>query len=155
MSKWKKEFLYHKVKIWRDSNLKIIFTNGCFDILHRGHVYYLKEAKKLGDKLIIGLNSDFSVSNLKGASRPFMNENDRATILESLSVVDGISIFNEDNPLELIKLLKPDILVKGGDYYEDKIVGAEYVKSLGGEVSIIPFLKGFSSTKIINQLRKV
>lgn len=128
---------------------KIVFTNGCFDILHKGHVSYLKQAKKLGDILIIGLNSDASVKMLKGESRPVNNQRDRAYILEALEIVDYIVIFNEDTPLELIKKIKPDILVKGGDYKVENVVGRQYA----GETVIIDFVNGYSTTETINKMR--
>ena len=148
-----KSNIIERIQKWRDSGNTIVFTNGCFDILHRGHVHYLHEAKKLGGKLIVGLNSDLSVQRIKGTDRPFIPEDDRGIILKSLAAVDEILIFHEDTPLKLIEDVRPDILVKGGDYSEDDIVGAELVKTLGGAVVVIPFLKGFSSSKIVNQIR--
>ena len=112
---------------------KIVFTNGCFDIIHRGHVEYLQKAKELGDILILGLNSDDSVRRLKGASRPINNETDRAIVLSALECIDYVVIFDEDTPLELIKFIKPDILVKGGDYKIEEVVGREYEKRLLAE----------------------
>lgn len=132
---------------------KIVFTNGCFDIIHAGHIYYLGEAKKAGDILIIGLNSDDSVRRLKGRERPVNNESDRALVLDSLKFVDYVTIFDEDTPYNLINLLKPDILVKGGDYKADEVVGADIVKESGGKVLIIPFVKGKSTTSIIQKLK--
>jgi len=137
---------------WMNKNLKVVFTNGCFDILHRGHVEYLKQAKKLGDYLIIGLNSDDSVKRLKGTARPLQSESDRAEILNSLRFVDIVTIFDEDTPLKLICELKPDILVKGGDYDLNSIVGAEEVLGWGGTVEIIPFLKGYGTSKVIDKI---
>jgi len=130
----------------------VVFTNGCFDILHAGHTIYLSQAKKLGDYLIIGLNSDQSVKRLKGINRPINCEQDRLTVLSSLRYVDFISIFDEDTPLNLIEAIKPDILVKGGDYDESNIVGADFVKSYGGEVVTIPLVQGRSTTNIINKI---
>ncbi len=112
----------------RQKGKKIIFTNGCFDIIHRGHITYLKAAKELGDFLIVGLNSDNSVKRLKGQTRPVNNEKDRALILENLKPVDAVVIFNEDTPIKLIENIKPDFLVKGGDWKNDEIVGADFVK---------------------------
>lgn len=132
----------------KNNGKKIVFTNGCFDILHRGHVEYLQKAKELGDLLVLGLNSDSSVKRLKGESRPINNEKDRAIILSALECVDYIIIFNEDTPLELIKNLKPDILVKGGDYKIENVVGREYAK----ETMIIDFVDGYSTTKIIKNI---
>ncbi len=137
------------------SGLKIVFTNGCFDILHIGHIKYLKEAKTYGDKLIIGLNSDSSVKRLKGEQRPIVPENERAEVLDSLKPVDYIVIFEEDTPMELIKIVKPDVLVKGGDYTEEKIVGADYVRSYGGIVVVIPYIEGRSTTSLIEKIRKL
>ncbi|MCX7735392.1 MAG: D-glycero-beta-D-manno-heptose 1-phosphate adenylyltransferase [Candidatus Kapabacteria bacterium] len=133
---------------------KIVFTNGCFDIIHSGHIYYLSEAKKLGDILIIGLNSDDSVKRLKGSERPINTETDRALVLDSLKFVDYVTIFDEDTPYDLINLLKPDFLVKGGDYKEDEVVGADIVRENGGKVVIIPFIQGKSTTNIIQKLKK-
>jgi D-beta-D-heptose 7-phosphate kinase / D-beta-D-heptose 1-phosphate adenosyltransferase len=129
---------------------KIVFTNGCFDILHTGHIHYLEKAKGFGDILIIGLNSDNSVTRLKGASRPVNNQTDRAYILASLEVVDYVVIFNEDTPLELIQLIEPDVLVKGGDYKGRKIAGQDIVKDL----RLVEFIDGRSTTKIINSIKK-
>lgn len=134
---------------------KIVFTNGCFDIIHPGHVIYLSEAKKLGDVLFIGLNSDVSVKRLKGEKRPILNENERATILSFLEMVDYVCIFDEDTPYELIKLVKPDFLVKGGDWSIENIVGKDIVESYGGKVINIPYLEGKSTTGIIERIKKV
>lgn len=135
-------------------NKKIVFTNGCFDILHPGHVYYLNQAKSLGDVLIVGLNSDDSVRRLnKGAERPIHPQEERAKVLASLLCVDYVCIFQEDTPLELIKIVKPDVLVKGGDYTIDKIVGADIVLQNGGKVEIIPLLEGYSTTNIVRKLK--
>lgn len=135
----------------KNNGKKIVFTNGCFDILHRGHVEYLQKAKELGDLLVLGLNSDSSVKRLKGESRPINNERDRAIILSALECVDYIIIFNEDTPFELIKNLKPDILVKGGDYKIENVVGREYAK----ETMIIDFVDGYSTTKIIKNINNI
>lgn len=131
-------------------NKKIVFTNGCFDILHRGHVEYLQKARELGDLLILGLNSDLSVKKLKGENRPINNEEDRAIVLSALESVDYITIFNEDTPLELIKIVKPDILVKGGDYKIENVVGREFAK----ETILIDFVDGYSTTKTIKSINK-
>ncbi len=136
------------VKNWRDCEEKIVFTNGCFDILHVGHISYLEEAAKLGNRLVIGLNSDKSVNRLKGSTRPLVNEVDRAKILSSLAFVDGVVLFDEDTPAELIKKIKPDILVKGGDYKEDEVVGREDA----GEVKILSFEDGYSTTGLIEKI---
>lgn len=130
-------------------NKKIVFTNGCFDILHPGHVYYLNKARSLGDLLIVGLNSDDSVKRLKGENRPVHPQDKRAEVLASMLGVDYVCVFDEDTPIKLIELVKPNILVKGGDYTIDKIVGADFVIQNGGKVEIIPYLEGYSTTKII------
>jgi len=129
----------------------IVFTNGCFDIIHKGHVYLLEEAKKLGDKLIVGINSDNSVTRIK--RKPIQNENKRKEILESIKWVDKVIIFNEFTPLKLIKKIKPDVLVKGGDYTKKTVVGHEFVESYGGKIVIIPLMKGNSTTNIINEIK--
>lgn len=133
----------------------VVFTNGCFDILHAGHVQYLKAARELGDKLIVGLNSDESVRRIKGEGRPVNSQEDRAEILRSLSFVDRVEIFDEDTPLELIKKVKPDILVKGGDYSADEVVGKDEVEANGGKVVILPFLEGKSTTSVIDKIRSM
>lgn len=132
---------------------RVVFTNGCFDILHPGHVAYLEKASKLGDILVIGLNSDRSVRALKGRGRPVNNERDRAYVLSALDFVDYITIFGEDTPEKLIRLLKPDILVKGGDWKMKDIVGGEFVKSRGGRVARIKFVKGYSTSSLIKKVR--
>lgn len=131
---------------------KIVFTNGCFDVLHYGHVQYLMEAKKLGDLLVVGLNSDDSVRRLKGESRPINGEKERAVVLAALLIVDYVVVFEQDTPKELIEVVRPDVLVKGGDYQIENIVGADFVKQNGGAVTTIPFVEGFSSSHIIKQL---
>ncbi|MBX3039137.1 MAG: D-glycero-beta-D-manno-heptose 1-phosphate adenylyltransferase [Bdellovibrionaceae bacterium] len=131
---------------------KVVFTNGCFDLLHVGHVRYLQEARKLGDLLVVGVNSDASVKILKGASRPIQNENDRAEILAALGCVDYTVIFTEETPANLIKEVKPDFLVKGGDWKIDQIVGADFVQSYGGKVLSLNFIEGKSTTKIIEKV---
>ena len=133
---------------------KIVFTNGCFDILHAGHVDYLRKAANLGNILIIGLNSDESVHKLKGASRPINNQNDRAEVLSALSFVDYIAIFDEDTPLNLIKEIRPSVLVKGGDYKKEEIVGADVVLDDGGRVEIIDFVENKSTTNIIEKMKE-
>ena len=130
---------------------RIVFTNGCFDILHVGHVDYLSKARRLGDVLVIGLNSDSSVKKIKGKDRPINKESDRARVLSALYFVDYITSFNETTPENLIKKVKPDILVKGGDWKIDDIVGSSFVKSYGGKVKRIPFVKGYSTTSIIER----
>jgi len=141
------------VEDWKDSGEKVVFTNGCFDIIHVGHVSYLYEAKKLGSKLVVALNSDESVRRLKGDGRPVVFESERASIIASLECVDAVSIFGEDTPLPLIETIEPDVVAKGGDYDEDEIVGHRVVKKWGGEVASLSYVKGVSSSKIIEQLQ--
>ncbi len=139
----------------KNQNKKIVFTNGCFDILHLGHVKYLAQARALADFLFVGLNSDVSVAQLKGVHRPVQHQQDRAEILLSLKSVDAVSIFEEATPLELIKLVKPYVLVKGGDWAPDKIVGGPFVQSLGGSVKSLPFVMGYSTSTIIEKIQKL
>src|ERR1035437_1738281 len=134
----------------KSQNKKLVFTNGCFDILHSGHVDYLNKAKQLGDYLVVGLNSDFSVKNIKGEKRPIINELERATLLDNLKCVDYVTFFDEDTPEKLISSLIPDILVKGADWTLDKIVGREIVVANGGEVKSIEVSCNQSTSKIIN-----
>ncbi len=138
---------------WRESGQRIVFTNGCFDLLHQGHITYLSQAKDLVGKLIIGLNSDSSIRRLKGDSRPINDEYSRAMMLAAFGFVDAVILFEEDTPLRLISTLLPDTLVKGGDYTKEEIVGAEEVERNGGEIRIIAFLDGFSSTRIIQKIK--
>lgn len=138
----------------RAEGKKVVFTNGCFDLLHVGHVRYLQEARALGDVLVIGVNSDASVKRLKGPTRPVQNENDRAEILAALGAVNFTVIFTEDTPAELIEKVRPDILVKGGDWKIDQIVGAPFVMSYGGKVMSLQFVDGKSTTKIIEKAQK-
>ena len=154
MAGWTRIQAIDKVRHWKESGKKIVFTNGCFDILHAGHIHLLKEAKNLGDRLLIGLNSDQSVQNLKGPDRPFNTEDARASVLESLSMVDGVTIFQEDTPHELVKEIIPHVLVKGGDYSIENVVGADTVRASGGEVVLIPILKGYSTSDLITRIRK-
>ncbi|MEO2118105.1 MAG: D-glycero-beta-D-manno-heptose 1-phosphate adenylyltransferase [Methanocaldococcus sp.] len=137
------------VKELKSQNLKIVFTNGCFDIIHRGHVEYLNKAKKLGDVLIVGVNSDESIKKIKGDKRPIIPLYSRAYVLDNLKAVDFVVPFDEETPIELIKIIKPDVHVKGGDYKEEDLPEAEIVKSYGGEIKIIPLIEGYSTTKII------
>ena len=136
------------VKIWRDTSLKIGFTNGCFDQLHPGHIRLLSKAAQYCDRLIVGLNSDTSTRALKGPSRPLQTEGRRAAVLASLPMVDGVVIFSKPTPIQIIKSITPDILIKGGDYHADEIVGAKHVKSNGGKVVIVPIRAGFSTTHL-------
>ena len=140
------------VSNWKSEGKSVVFTNGCFDVLHYGHVSYLSEAKDLGDKMIIGLNSDASVRRLKGETRPVNGQMERATLLAALGFVDAVVIFEEDTPEKLIKATHPDVLVKGGDYTIETIVGADFVLSYGGIVKTIPLVENFSTTKILKRL---
>ena len=136
----------------KSKNKKTVFTNGCFDIIHPGHIHLLKESKKLGDILIVGLNSDKSIKLIKGDDRPIVNENDRVKILESIKYVDNILIFEEETPINLIKLITPDVLVKGGDYLKKDIVGSDFILENGGTVKTIPLIEGISTTSLIKGL---
>ena len=133
---------------------RLVFTNGCFELLHPGHVEYLTQARALGDVLVVGLNSDASVRRLKGAGRPLVEEAERAAVLAALRSVDVVTLFDEDTPLELISALLPDVLVKGGDYDLDEIVGREAVERAGGEVRVLPFVEGYSTTEIMTRLKE-
>jgi len=143
-----------QVEQWKATGNKVVFTNGCFDIIHRGHIEVLARTANLGDKLIIGLNSDQSIQKLKGKDRPIVDEQSRAILLAALSFVDAIVLFSEDTPLKLIGALLPDVLAKGGDYEIETIVGHEIVQKNGGKVKLVPFLDGFSSTTIIDKIKK-
>lgn len=147
------EKLYPFLNIWRFKEQKIVFTNGCFDLLHLGHIDYLAKAADLGDKLIVGLNSDSSTSVLKGTSRPITNQTSRSRLLASLFFVDAVVLFDESTPYELIKALRPDVLVKGADYTIDKIVGSDLVLANGGEVKTIEYIKGYSTSAIEQKIR--
>jgi len=144
--------LQTKVNYWKKFEKRIVFTNGCFDLLHLGHLHTLTESKKLGDILIIGLNSDNSIKRLKGESRPIQNQQTRSTILANLQIVDAVVLFEENTPLNLIKTILPQILVKGGDYKIEDIVGADLVLKNGGQVKTIPLLEGISTTNSINKV---
>ena len=144
-----------KILSWKEQGLKIVFTNGCFDILHRGHVDYLEKAAAFGDKLVIGLNSDSSVKRIKGPDRPVQDQEDRLTILAALRYVDLVILFDEDTPLDLIRSVKPDILVKGGDYSFETIVGAQEVTASGGEVKVVPLTQGKGTTDIITKIHQL
>jgi rfaE bifunctional protein nucleotidyltransferase chain/domain len=143
-----------RINQWKVHNKTIAFTNGCFDILHRGHIYSLSQAAKEADYLIVGLNSDSSTKQLKGPGRPINDQQARAVVLASLLMVDMVVIFDEETPLELIKALMPDVLVKGGDYTEDQVAGAKEVKANGGRVVLNPIVEGFSTTSIIEKMKK-
>ena len=131
----------------------VVFTNGCFDVLHVGHIGLLNKAKELGDHLVVGLNSDESIRQIKGNGRPIVPEAQRYIMLRNLRMVDSIMLFDEPDPLRLIKLINPDVLVKGGDWGEDEIIGSDFVKSNGGSVVRIPLYEGISSTNIINKIK--
>jgi len=137
---------------WRKNGLRIVFTNGCFDLLHPGHIDYLRQARELGDRLIVGLNDDASVRGLKGQIRPINPLGDRATMLRALRSVDMVVPFSEATPINLITTLLPDVLVKGGDYREEDIVGANEVRANGGDVVVVPFLEGYSSSTLIQRI---
>lgn len=141
--------LLQRIKFWRQLTEKIIFTNGCFDILHEGHVHLLSQCHELGGMVIIGLNSDSSVKKLKGKDRPINKQHSRAVLLSAIEFVDAVTIFNEPTPEKLIHAIKPDILVKGGDWKKKDIIGADFVENYGGVVKTIPYLKGFSTTNIL------
>ncbi len=147
-----REELKKEVEIHRRRQRKIVFTNGCFDIIHAGHIHYLNKAKDTGDVLIVGLNSDSSVRSIKGENRPIIPEQERAMVVAALKSVDFVTIFAETTPLDLIQYLRPDILVKGADWPEDKIAGSQAVLSWGGKVVLIPLFPGASTTKIIEKI---
>lgn len=150
----KRKELLKIIKNLKSKGKRVVFTNGCFDLLHLGHVRYLEEAKSLGDILVVAVNSDSSVRKLKGPKRPILPEADRTEILSGLACVDYITIFNEPDPLKLITSLKPDLLVKGGDWAREQIVGREVVENSGGDLLIIPFVKGSSTTNVIDTILK-
>ena len=134
---------------------KIVFTNGCFDVLHVGHVRYLKKAKSLGDVLVIGLNTDASVKRLKGSGRPLNKEKDRAEVLGALAFVDRVVFFSEATPERLIRAVRPDLIVKGGDWKKKDIVGSAFVESYGGKARSLPYIRGFSTTGLLDKIRKL
>jgi rfaE bifunctional protein nucleotidyltransferase chain/domain len=147
------EMLMHHLAVWRFLSKKIVFTNGCFDILHLGHVDYLGKAADEGDVLIIGINTDSSTRRLKGNHRPINNEEQRSTLLASLHFVDAVVFFDEDTPYNLIKMVQPDVLIKGADYRPEDIVGYDIVKSKGGVIKTIEFLDGYSTTSIEKKIK--
>ena len=149
------EALKIEVERRRRQGEKIAFTNGCFDILHVGHVRYLREARKKGDLLILAINSDVSVRTIKGERRPLLPEDERAEVVASLEVVDYVTLFDETTPLRLIEYLRPDVLVKGGDWKEETVVGRDAVRSWGGEVVLVPVVEGASTTNIIEKVLRV
>ncbi|HRN55919.1 MAG TPA: D-glycero-beta-D-manno-heptose 1-phosphate adenylyltransferase [Agriterribacter sp.] len=145
----------HQVKRWRLLDKSIVFTNGCFDILHEGHLEILSRSATLGDILVVGVNTDRSVKKLKGANRPVNNERFRTKMLAALTMVDAVVLFDEPTPLELIRVIAPDTLVKGGDYAIDRVVGAEDVIKNGGEVKIVPLVNGYSTTALIQKIQEL
>jgi len=140
------------IDLWKQNGLRIVFTNGCFDLLHSGHLSLLEAASKLGDKLVVGLNSDDSIRRLKGLSRPIRPLQERQKLLEALRVVDMVIPFEEDTPLELIRNLNPQVLVKGGDYLATDVVGADFIKKNGGEIVIVPLIPNHSTTQILRSI---
>ena len=146
--------LLQEAKKWQQEGKKIVFTNGCFDLLHLGHVDYLEKARTLGDKLIVGLNTDKSVSRLKGPSRPLQDEYGRARLIAALGFVDAVVFFAEETPKQLIEALSPDILTKGDDYTPENIVGADFVLKNGGKVATIPLVKGYSTSSIVRRIQQ-
>jgi rfaE bifunctional protein nucleotidyltransferase chain/domain len=147
------EFLPVLIGDWKKNNRKIVFTNGCFDIIHRGHIELLSKASDLGNKLIVALNTDSSVRRLKGPERPLQDETSRALIMAGFGFVDLVVLFSQDTPFELISLIKPDILVKGGDYKAEEIVGYDIITQNKGQVVTINFLDGYSTTSIVNKMK--
>lgn len=145
--------LTEQIEKWKSKNANIVFTNGVFDLVHKGHVHYLNEASKLGDKLVVGINSDTSTSQIKGKHRPINNEESRMSIIASMGFVDAVILFNETTPLSLIQKITPHVLVKGGDYKIENIVGADHTLNSGGIVKVLHFIDGYSSTNIINKIR--
>ncbi len=143
-----------RIESWKKEGQKVVFTNGCFDLLHKGHIHYLCEAATLGNKLVLGLNADFSVNKLKGPSRPINDEKSRALMLACFFFIDLVVLFEEETPEKLITAITPNILVKGGDYAIKDIVGAEHVIKNGGKVLSLSFIDGFSSSDIINKIKK-
>jgi len=143
------------VASWREEGMRIVFTNGCFDIIHPGHTHYLREARQLGDLLVVGINSDQSVTDLKGPGRPILKEDERTEVLLSLRSVDAVVPFSEPTPLDLIKAVKPHVLAKGGDWPVDKIVGREFVENHGGTAVSLPFQKGLSTSELISRIQKI
>ncbi|MFN8354793.1 MAG: D-glycero-beta-D-manno-heptose 1-phosphate adenylyltransferase [Spirosomataceae bacterium] len=143
-----------QVRSWQQSGQKIVFTNGCFDIVHLGHIDYLEKARSLGDRLVLGLNTDASVSRIKGPLRPVVNQYARARLMAALAFVDTVILFDEPTPLQLIEAVKPDILVKGDDYSIETIVGADFVLGHGGAVKTIPLVAGYSTTNLIEKIKQ-
>ncbi len=148
-----RDALNKKLHLWRFKQQKIVFTNGCFDLLHAGHIHLLSKAAEQGDVMIVGLNTDDSVKKIKGENRPLQDENTRALVLASLFFVNAVVLFSEETPAELIKAISPDVLVKGGDYKPEQIVGADWVTSHGGKVEIIPLVEGHSTTTLEQKIK--
>ncbi|MEY3051910.1 MAG: D-glycero-beta-D-manno-heptose 1-phosphate adenylyltransferase [Bacteroidota bacterium] len=148
------ETLRQTLASWRRENLRVVFTNGCFDLIHPGHVRYLAQARDLGDKLVVGINGDASVRRLKGENRPLLPASARSVVLAGLAFVDAITSFDEDTPLELIRMVRPSVLVKGGDWALHQIVGAAEVKAYGGLVQSLPFLDGFSTSSLEHKMKE-
>lgn len=146
--------LKEQVNRWKQNGDKVVFTNGCFDILHLGHVDYLEKARNLGDRLVVGLNTDASVSRLKGPERPIVGEVSRSRVMAALSFVDAVTFFDEDTPFELINNILPDVLVKGSDYLTENIVGADIVVQNGGKVETVDLVEGFSTSSIVDKIKK-
>lgn len=151
---WRWQDIPARIAHWREAEAKVVFTNGCFDLLHYGHIHYLAEARALGTHLLVGLNSDASVSRLKGPHRPIKDEQNRSMILAALACVDAVVIFEEDTPLRLIEALSPDVLVKGGDWAPEQIVGNEWVTARGGEVRSLQFIEGYSTSRLEEKIRR-
>lgn len=143
------------VRDWQSKGEKVVFTNGCFDIIHLGHIDYLEKAREKGDRLIVGLNTDASVKILKGDNRPVNDEQSRARMLAALTFVDAVVLFSDETPLTLIETLAPDILVKGSDYLAENIVGADFVLKNGGAVATISLVEGYSTTTLIEKIKKI
>jgi len=143
-----------KIEVLKAQGKRIVFTNGCFDLLHPGHARYLYAARQMGDYLVVAVNTDRSVKIIKDANRPIQSQDERTELLAALSFVDAVVLFDEDNPLNVIRHLLPNVLVKGGDWTEDKIIGADVVKKAGGVVKSLPFVAGYSTTAIIEKIRK-
>lgn len=148
-----REQVIHQAEDWRNSGQRIVFTNGCFDLVHLGHIDYLEKARSLGDRLVLGLNTDASVSCIKGPLRPVVNEYARARLMAALEFVDAVTLFGEPTPIELIEAVRPDILVKGNDYTVATIVGADFVLANGGRVETIALVPGYSTTKLIERIK--
>ena len=149
-----REAIKHLIAQWSEEGKKVVFTNGCFDILHKGHIDYLYEASKLADKMVIGLNTDASVKAIKGAGRPVNNNEARALLIAALAFVDAVVFFEEDTPKELIDAVQPDVLTKGSDYVAENIVGYDTVMAKGGKVITIDLTEGFSTTNLIDKIKK-